>query len=194
MKTFKIIIAWLDWSSYCIDWNYERPKTLCHLFWRTLFTVITFPITYIAHVFNLFASRRDFWYETSMGTKMHMGSATLIHLIIILLGGTFLKEIIDGNLGWDWIRMSDSIWVTYPKMLVAGTLVGIMTILALGAIIAIGYGIWYLGKSAYDKIREYTDNNSKSKPKPKTSLIVTAYKSIKDKYCQIIDWSDVKES
>lgn len=193
MKTLKIILAWLDWSSYCNGWDYNRPKTLCPLFWRTLFTIITLPLTYIAHVFNIFTSKEDFWDETSRGLKLHMGTASLLHLLIMLFGGIFLKDIIDKGLGWDWIRIADPIWVTYPKLLIAGILVFIGVILAFGIIIGVCYGIWYLGKLAYDKYQDGKPDSIDS-VESEPSLITTAYKSIKDKYCPIIDWSDVEKS
>ena len=191
MKTFKTIIAWLDWSSYCGD-SYTRPKTLCPLFWRTFFTIITLPVTYLTHVVNVFVSegwRNGYNYSP----KLNMGIATLLHLAIIAVGVGFLKETIDKELGWDWIRIADPIWITYPKVFIAGVLVLIGFILALGAIIGSCYGVWYIGKLIYDK---YRDN--KPEPvdgvEPEPSLITIAYKSIKDKYCPIIDWSDIEKS
>lgn len=190
MKTLKIILAWLDWSSYSAsDSYYEKPKTLCPLFWRTFFTIITSPLTYIAHVVNIFSpwNFRNGFVPT---IKLHMGSASLLHVVMIGVGFAVLRGL-EKDKGWDLIRRSEPLWSAYLKIVITGILVIVVSILALAAIIGACYGIWWIGKLFYDK---YQDSKPEALEEQEPGFIKSAYRAIKDKYCPIIDWSDVEKS
>lgn len=188
MKNLKIILAWLDWSSYCGD-NYSRPNNLCSLFWRTFFTIITLPLTYIPHIYNLIFPKDHFRYGYGKDHKLYMGTGIVIHILLMILGFLFSKGVIEQKWQWNWFYMSDPFWLNYLKCIGVGIAVLIVILIMVSIILLTLFGLHLIyeyinkkfGKSQYEKIAERKPN-----------MFITIYKAIKDKYCPLIDWSDIE--
>lgn len=199
MKTIKIILAWLDWSNYCTNFNYTFPNNLCSLFWRTFFSIIVLPLGYLTHLWNIFHTINNFKHERYSHSKIGLNFGIVLHLIIGIIGFTASKDVIERILFWDWFQSSDPYLLNYIKVLGIGFLVAVSSLIVIGIVVAIGYWAWllfeYLKDSFHRKIFANKEKMSGDyiEMDPKPSVIKQIYKSVKDEYCPLIDWSDIKE-
>ena len=188
MKTLKTILAWLDWSNYCFNYSYNFPNNLCSLFWRTFWTITTLPLTYVTHLWNIFQPKYYFWDEMDSDSKMNIYFGFIIHLLIGFVGSAISINLIEKNLNWNWFLMSDPFLLNYIKVMGIGIISGgIITLI----IIRIVAGIIFIK----DSITKYFKNLKHSETtdyKPKRNVLKEPYKSIKDKYCPLIDWSIIR--
>jgi len=204
MKTLKLILAWLDWSTYCKSnsnesWktNYEYPKSLCSIFWRTLLSIAALPFTWFAHIWNFIFVGKDAFLEENF--KSH--KLNIISIVIITIFSLFFSYIAhnitdgkhgNGGLGWDWFHTSDPLLLSYFKLIGAGILFGIVIAICLGIIIGICYlfyELFVLIKDSFSGDRYVGDGKyitSEERAIPK------AFHAIKNKYCPTIDWSDIR--
>ncbi|MEK6829099.1 MAG: hypothetical protein AABY15_03150 [Nanoarchaeota archaeon] len=194
MEKLKLFLAWLDWSTYARSseksWksNYKFPNSLCHLAWRTLFSVIVLPFTWIAHVWNrLFVSMETFRNEDSDNHKLNVWSTIAITMVSLLLGvyayGKTDGKDGTGGLGWDWFHVSDPIIISYFKLIGCGIVVGIIGLIMIAIFITI-IALIIMG------VQSLKSKSSSNEPK---SAIVKTVKAIKNKYCPIIDWSFIRK-
>jgi len=190
MKTLKIILAWLDWSTYCKSYMYERPKTLCSLFWRSFFAILTLPVGWPTHIINVFQPKNDWIEERESGFKPNIWKGIGIHLLVIICGFATLKGV-EQEFGVDWLHIADAVWMSYGKMLVFGIMGGIAGIIALAILIASVYGIWWVGKWCVEYAQEKLSDGESERAEKEPSWAAQTYRAIKDKYCPIIDWSDL---
>ena len=121
MNKLKLVLAWLDWSTYCQNDGpqYEFPKSLCQIFWRTLFSIIALPITWFTHLWNgITVKNKHFTNENSDGHKLTVGK-TIIFTLSILASGGWIYNTTDGEngLGWDLFHISDPFLLNYFKLI-----------------------------------------------------------------------------
>lgn len=192
MKTIKLFLAWLDWSTYArtaensYKSNYKFPVSICMLGWRTLFSIFALPITWITHIWNLaFVSMDTFRKEDSDDHKLNVWN-TLLFTVVSLIFGTGIHSITDGRigkpggLGWDWFHVSDPILLSYLKLIGAGILGAII----LAIVIAIVILIFYVIHLGFVKIK---------KPVTESAVSKTVH-AIKNKYCPSLDWSQIRKN
>ncbi len=190
MKTLKIILAWLDWSSYCLNYAYTFPNNLCSLFWRTLFNLIAFPFSYVGHIWNLFIPMYSFKEERNVDNKLNIFFGTLVHLILILIG-TFISSYMIEKI-WDlnWFLISDPILLNYIKIMGISIVTIGLTVFVIILLVFIISKIISFIKYCFNKTKS---NTFKIQKEEKPNMVQEVYKSIKDKYCPLIDWSDIKK-
>jgi hypothetical protein len=197
MKTIKKILAWLDWSSYA-NKDYELPKSLCSLFWRTLFSLVSLPITYLTHVWNAFIkpNYNDFQYNN----KSNLFIGAVIHGVILIAGAVGGTEFIEPQLSVQWLTWEDPFVLGYVKIMFTGIGVILTTMLFIIIIVGIIVGIVELVKLGWNAITEseqeevIDENNQVIDYEYKEKPLVKLYKSIKGKYCPKIDWSEIKKN
>jgi hypothetical protein len=194
MQKLKLFLAWLDWSTYARtsegSWksNYNFPKSLCSLAWRTKFSVAMLPITWFTHVWNrLFVSMDTFRREDSDSHKLNVWS-TLAFTLVSLILGMIVHNNTDGKdgsggWGWDLFHMSDPLIINYLKLLGCGVIFGAIIALIILIVIAIVGLIIMAFETLFPK-------NSVSDSK---SATINAIKAVKNKYCPTMDWSSIKK-
>lgn len=183
----KTILAWLDWSSHCMRHSYTFPTTLCSLAWRTFFNIILLPLTYMTHLWNLFQNKRNFRLEHPTNSKIDMWNGTLIHFVIGGLGFILSFTIIERGLELNWFHLAEPILLIYIKIMGIGLLGLIAIIIPTLVIVGIVQSLIYLYK-------KYIYKNKYKQISIEPNINEKIYLAIKDKYCPIIDWSDVKIS
>lgn len=197
MKTIKKILAWLDWSSYANKGRYELPKSICPLFWRTLFSLISLPVTYPTHIWNAFIEPNYDGWQTDNKLTLFFGFS--IHLMIIIAGVIVGTEFIEPQFSVQWLTWEDPFALGYIKVIVTGIVTLLSIVLVVILIITIGMSIAELVKLGWraiteSKLEEVTDGNGNLKDiEYKEKPMVKLYKSIKGKYCLKIDWSEINK-
>lgn len=194
MKPLKLFLAWLDWSTYArvkekeYSCNYEFPKSLCPLAWRTLFSIVILPITWITHVWNLLlVSKETFRNEDSDTHKLNYLNTLLITIVCFMLG-VFVYNHTDGEhgtggWGWDWFHTSDPFIISYLKLFGCGIIGAILLAIAIVAFVLVLYLIHLA----------YTSITSKPGSAEGGSAISKTVHAIKNKYCPSIDWNSVRK-
>lgn len=182
MKTIKTFLAWLDWSTYCQDGHgYDFPRTLCGLFWRTVFSILVFPIMFLGHLWNLTYIKRMFYADTWKGAtaKLQIWLTTGIEFAM-LLSAFFSDQILYKYWGINIILRSDGFWNIILKSIplgLAGIIVAVIVVaVVLGSIYGIVQAFIYMFS-----VKTETGNSIKS-------AVSDTYSAIKDNYCPIIDW------
>lgn len=204
MKTLlKTIFAWLDWSTYCrsgeggYSTSYEFPQSICPLFWRTLFSIVALPVTWITHIWNiLFVKIKYFRDEDYASHKLNWLNTILFTIVIFIagFGGSSITDGKDGSkgLGWDWFHMADPFLINYFKLIG----VGIIMLAIIGICLAIVIGIGYLIYLAVIAIRDYfTDSTWDSEDNyipSEERMVNKTIDAIKNKYCPKIDWGAIR--
>lgn len=201
MKTLKTILAWIDWSTYCKSneggWrtDYEFPKSICPLFWRTLFSIISLPITWVSHIWNLLFVRGAFAREDFKSHKLNLLNTTVGTFALLFLGVVMFK-FTDGNDGYglDWFHASDPLILNYFKALLSGILMGVIVAVFLSILIGAGWCIWFLFTSVRDMVvGSKRDDEGRVIVKSNERVINKTIDAIKNKYCPKIDWSYIRE-
>lgn len=196
MKTFKTILAWLDWSTYCRNsddyfYNYEFPKSLCSLFWRTLLSLAALPFMYWGHLWNLITVKMShFRSEDRPQHKTSIWVMFLVHFLWVILG-TGAHTIIDDALGWNWYKMSDPLYISYFKVLLGGLALGVGILIALALIILVIAGA-YMGLKKLFTAKPHDGPHSDIPFNDEPNWFVKIYRAIKDKYCPRMDWSLIR--
>lgn len=193
MRTLKLVLAWLDWSTYCNDFDYTFPKSICPLFWRTLFAIIILPLTWFIHIINAYKSYDDFKRESDNNKLTFVGGVSL-HLVFLLSGG-LLHSLIDKEMGFDIYHVADGYFINYVKLFFGGILLGGVVLLIIAILIGIVMvcreGTLMLYRCSTTK-RKTNDGDGTYIPR-KPFMVKRIYSAIKDKYCPRIDWSDIKK-
>jgi hypothetical protein len=207
MRILKNLLAWLDWSTYASKGSYSFPKSLCPLFWRSLFGIIFIPFIWITHVWNLILVKMaDFRDEYVPSYKIHAGHGTLMHFSLLFLGTISEKKFIEEEFGYNFINISDNILIMYGKVLLLGLSLGLLVVIFFGLAVLIIGGVVELFNFIKDTINDTTEPNHEDiyddngnyvktiehEPKGFFFQIKKLYKSLKDNYCPRIDWTDVK--
>jgi len=193
MEKIKLILAWIDWSTFARkeedawETDYKFPKSLCQLAWRTLFSITMLPITWVTHIWNrIFVSMNTFRKEGTDSHKLHVWSTLGLTFVSLILGGFVYRQTDGengtGGWGWDLFHQSDPLILTYLKLIGCGIVGAIIILILMGLLIAIIFGIAYL----YGKIKSSTEESVED------SGITKIVKAVKDKYCPTIDWSSIK--
>tara|TARA_R110000744_G_scaffold190355_1_gene309486 strand:+ start:1038 stop:1616 length:579 start_codon:yes stop_codon:yes gene_type:complete len=185
MRKLKTMLAWLNWSTYGNPTKlYEFPKSLCSLFWLSIFALVTIPVSWPAHVRNVFMSASQFKEGWQKDTKLtgYIGAGS--HFLFITIG--FMGHLITEKVfKWDFFVLSDGCIVNYIKLL----LVSIPIIIALLMVIVMIWGIIWCIKQAATKKATRVDDYGLLEETETDRGIVVLYKSIKNKYCPTIDWT-----
>jgi hypothetical protein len=162
-----------------------------------MLTIITLPITWFSHLWNLFIPMSYFRDEDYRESKLSFLNSMGIHFFLLVFGVWVGKGMIDigKNGGYDYLFMSDSIMLTYTKLM----LTGILSLVFLGILVCVFVAIAHIFIAIKRKIvvkikniRGKTDIIDKTAKTP--SNISRVIKSIKDKHCIIIDWSEIREN
>jgi hypothetical protein len=185
MKTLKRVISYLNWQQYAMgsDLRYNLPKTLCSAFWATLFGVITLPFTWIGNVYNAIRYKFRIGYQEE--GKVNMFISAVVHFLILVCaaaGDAFMfKEFGINPLTSAFFEVNPFIF--YLKALGIGVISMIVISIAAGLLIGAIFGIIYIVKHFTDQADDEDTVVGKV-----TELI----SSTKNKYCPMIDWSDVE--
>lgn len=189
MKNLKLILAYLDWSTYATDGSrYNFPKTLCPLFWRTIFSLVCLPVTWLSTITNLIWSK-DFRNEDcNSALKLNWVKALVVNILIGLMG-KISHDVVDHGWGWDIFRFSDPMLLSYLKLTVGGLIMVAVLVIALLLISGIIYGC----VKVFDIIKNSSRKHGREPQySNEPSAVSKVYGAIKDKYCPIIDWSEIK--
>lgn len=200
MKTLKLILAWLDWSTFAGTKDvYSFPKSLCSLFWRTLTSIAVLPVTWVGHIWNLLlVKKKHFYAEKGKDINKFNVFVSAIVQGLLLVSGAFVYEQTDGKngtggWGWDWFHMDDHLSLSYLKMLGAGVLGAMFLLIVIAAAVLVIVLVYYafkgVGKLFVGEIHVagetiYSDER----------LIPKIVNAIKNRYCPRIDWSPIKKS
>lgn len=199
MKTLKLILAWLDWSTYAgINDVYNFPKSLCSLFWRTLISIVTLPATWVGHIWNLLVVKKRYFYQEEGKDihKFHIFVSVIVQVLLIV-SGAFVYEKTDGKngtggWGWDWFHWDDPFLFTYIKMLGAGVLGAIVLLIFIAvcilAIVGVYYVFKFIGKLFAGDIKVGGETIHADE-----RLIPRIVDAVKNKYCPTMDWSAIKK-
>lgn len=185
MKQIKTLIAWLDWSTYCTndsDIRYKFPTNLCNTFWRSLLSITLFLPLWFNHLWNLIVvnNKESFRKEKTHNLKLNYMYTGGIYMLILF---GFVGYMEFDNEYFDFIKKSDSLILSYFKSLGLG-LISIIIILIIVTLVILA--IYYILVVPY---RYIFKKSSKSKVSENINLVVD---SVKNKYCPIIDWEEIK--
>lgn len=200
MNKLKLVLAWLDWSTYCKSEGktYEFPFSLCSIFWRTALSIVALPFTWFTHVWNKITVKNEkFLNEESVGQKLNIWT-TIVFTVLVLVFGALVHDVTDGKdgsggLGWDFFHNTDPFMLSYFKLIGAG-IVGIIIIsIILGIILGVVYLIYLLIVSIKKLLTESKGNVEDGNFVPSEErAIPRLIGAIKNKYCPTIDWSSIR--
>ncbi len=189
MRIFKLLLAWFDWSNYGEGLDYKKPKTMCSLFWRTLFGLIALPFVYPTHIVNLFFGN-DFKDDVCSDNKVTMGLGLFIHIILLIFGGPFIDKIYETNpsnlseLGYYYITL-------IGLGLLVSIIICLIVLIFLGIVILLAKIKEYIINKHEENALQYVTKDGDIIDGHKNKFLTKIMEYI-SKYCISISWDDIK--
>lgn len=179
-----------SWIAIYYRWmfNDKLPNDFCTLFWNTLLSLCSLPLTIPAYLTS-FAFGNEVWNDRNLLGKMFHGFLTYFGFIVAYFIGLATWDNVFGSTWKTW-----DFWSILGVALVGFIGVALVVILVILSVVGICAGVYYstrylfnkkiVYKTKYDNGNEY-DNFYYE---PKKFKIAILWNTIRNKYCTKITW------